>query len=167
LLIDEKFPARARLRLVMKDLAAPLAAGDFGDPVAGATSFALCFYDEGRARVGGLVLERAGATCGPLARPCWRGLGTLGFRYGDRDATAHGIRRVLLKGGPAGTGKAVLKAKLVPGLSVSGLPPGMPLALVASGQATVQLVGSDGPCLTLTTDQVVGADAGRFSARRR
>jgi hypothetical protein len=151
----------------MKGLAAPLAAGDFGDPVTGTTAYALCFYDEGRARVGGLTLERAGGTCGPRARPCWRGLGTLGFRYGDRDATEHGIRRLLLKGGPAGVGKALLNAKLTPGRSVSGLPPGMPLALLASGQATVQLVGSDGPCLTLTTDQVMGADAARFSARRR
>lgn len=151
----------------MKGLGSPLGAGDFGDPVAGTTTYALCFYDEMRAHVGGLTLARAGATCGPLARACWRALGSLGFRYGDRDATVHGIRRVLLKGGPAGVGKALFKAKLTPGRSISGLPPAMPLALVASGQATVQLVGSDGPCLTLTTDLVVGADAGRFSARRR
>ena len=151
----------------MKGLGAPLAASDFGDPVAGATSYALCFYDGGRAHVGGLTLERAGATCGPPARPCWRGLGSVGYRYVDRDATVHGIRRLLLKGGPAGAGKALLRAKLTPGRSVSGLPPNLPLALVVSAQATVQLVGSDGPCFTLTTGEVVGADAGRFSARRR
>jgi hypothetical protein len=167
LLIDETLPSRGRLRVVMKSLAATLASPALGDPVAGSTSYAVCFYDDTRARIGGLTLARAGAGCGVLARPCWRGLGPLGFRYADRDASVHGIRRVLLKNGPVGAGKVLLKAKLNPGHSRSGLPPGMPLALVASGSATAQFVASDGVCISVTTDEVVGADAARFSARRR
>jgi hypothetical protein len=167
LLVDEKNPARGRLRVLMKGLGTAVAAADFGDPVAGSTSYAVCVYDEVRARVGGMTLERAGDTCAQAARPCWKPLGSSGFRYADRDATAHGIRRLLLKGGPAGAGKLLVKAKVTPGRSLTELPPGMPLALVGSGRATVQVVASDGACFSLTVDQVTGSDAGRFSARRR
>jgi hypothetical protein len=166
-LIDEKTPARPRFKVLMKGLAAPLAAADFGDPVAGGTSYAVCLYDQYGGTIGGFTLGQAGASCGVPARPCWRGLGTLGFRYVDRNGTEHGIKRVLLKGGATGSGKALVKARLVPGRSQSGFPPGMPLDLVHSNRATVQLVSSNGSCFSITTDQVLGADAGRFSARRR
>ena len=167
LLIDEKTPARPRLKVLMKGLTASLAAADFGDPVAGGTSYAVCLYDEYGAGIGGFTLNAAGGGCGAPAKPCWRGLGTVGFRYADRDGTEHGVKRVLLRGGPAGTGKALVKARLVPGRSRSGLPPGMPLRLVGDILATVQLTNSDGACFSLTADQILSSDAGRFSARRR
>lgn len=167
LLVDERAPARGKLRAVWQGLGAILAPADLGDPIGGTTSYALCVYDEQGLRVGALVLDRAAAVCGPVAIPCWKTLGSFGLRYTDRDGTVHGVRRVILKSGPAGTGKALVKARLQPGRSGSGLPPGIPIALATSLQTTVQLVSSDAACFTLTTDQVVDADAARFSARRR
>jgi hypothetical protein len=167
LLVDEKIPARPRLRLVMKRLVESVAAADLGDPVTGGTGYMLCFYDDAGVRVGTLALPEGAADCTTLPGACWRALGGAGFRYSDRNGVAHGIRRVLLKGGPAGTGKVLVRARVVPGRSLSSLPPGLPLALVQSGSATIQLTASDGRCLSLTTDLVGGADAARFSARRR
>ena len=167
MLVDERAPSRGKLRAMLQGLTAVLAPADLGDPVGGTTSYALCVYDEHGLGVGALVLDRAGAACGPLSIPCWKTLGVFGLRYTDRDGTVHGVRRVVLRSGPAGTGKALVKAHVHPTRSITGLPPGLPAALAGSLQTTVQLVSSDAACFTLTTDVVIDADPARFSARRR
>jgi len=167
LVIDERVPARARLRAVWKSLAAFVPTTELGDPMAGGTSYGLCVYGAADALVGTLEIDRAGASCGVPAKPCWKTTGSTGFRYSDRNATVHGLRRLVLKGGAAGKGKIALKAKVQPGRSLSGLPPGIPAALVGSGEVTAQIVSSDAGCFTLTTNVVSGADGQRFSGRRR
>jgi hypothetical protein len=149
----------------MKALALPLAAGDLGDPVGGATSYALCIYDG--ALVAAVTIDRAGDTCGRLARPCWKRAGRTGLRYGDRLGTVHGLRRLVLRGGASGSGEIVLMARMDPRRSISGLPPGVPGALVGADSVTTQLVSSDAACFSLTTDDVTGSDAARFAGRRR
>jgi hypothetical protein len=167
LVVDERIPTRAKLRATLQGLTAALARTDFGDPVEGDTSYALCLYDAQGLGVAALEIDRAQATCGPFAAPCWKSAGAFGLRYADRDGTVHGVRRIVLESGPAGTGKAVFKARVHPARSVSGLPAGLASALVTSPHTTVQLVSSDAACFTLTTDVVVDADPARFSAKRR
>jgi len=78
------------------------AQSDFGNPVAGGTSYRLCIYDETAGtpvlRMG--VTIPGGAPCGAAA--CWKAVGASGWSYTDRAGTAGGIARVLLKGGAAG-----------------------------------------------------------------
>ena len=159
--------ARARLRAVWKALTTFVPTDELGDPLAGGTTYAVCLYDAADTLVGALEIDRAGDSCGLPAKPCWKATGSTGFRYADKNATVHGLRRLVLKGGAAGKGKIALKAKVQPGRSVSGLPPGIPAALAGSGEVTAQIASSDAGCFTLTTNVVSGADATRFSGRRR
>lgn len=167
LVVDERVPSRGKLRVVWKALTGFVPTADLGNPLSGDTEYAVCLYDDLSTVAGELHLDRAQATCGPTAKPCWKSMGGLGFRYSDRNATVHGIKRIVLKGGPTGKGKLVLKAKVVPGRSASGLPPGIPLALSDSQQVTAQIVSSDAGCFTLTTNVVTGAESDRFAGRRR
>lgn len=41
--------------------------------------------------------------------PCWKALGTVGFKYGDKAGTPDGLTKALLKAGGAGMGKIDVK----------------------------------------------------------
>lgn len=112
---------------------------EFGDPVGGATAYTLCVYD---ANAGTTSLRlRAeipgGGTC--AGKPCWKLVGTKGFRYGDRDGTPSGVAAALLKSGAEGAASVRVKAKGA-GLDAPSLPFAQNPAL------TVQLRSSDGGC---------------------
>ena len=115
--------------------------GDFGNPVSGGTSYALCVY-ETTASTPHLLLRAdapAGGTC--HGKACWQSTAT-GVRYRDKDLTPDGIDQIALK---AGTGKAsiLVKAKR------DHMPaPGLPLDQDPS--VTVQLRQSGGTCWEAT-----------------
>ena len=79
---------------------AAVATGDFGSPPT-TTDYLLCIYDASGERLGAQVA--ASGMCG--TRPCWKALGTVGFKYVDTAGTPDGLTKVLLKAGSAGRGK--------------------------------------------------------------
>ncbi len=121
---------------------------DFGDPVA-ADDFHLCVFDHdsGEARIAASATLPAGGSCG--ARECWKPVGSKarprGFRYGDRDGSADGVRKLMLRTGDTGKARIDLQAQ---GESLS-----LPGAVSAEryfnvdGELTLQLTsGRDGVC---------------------
>jgi cysteine-rich repeat protein len=114
--------------------------GELGDPVSGATSYALCLYDTS----GGVpslatppILIPGGGSC--RGKTCWKALGTSGFKMTDRDRTPDGVESLLLRAGAAGKSSVVLTAK------GSTLPvPALPLA--QDPAVTLQLRSSEGAC---------------------
>ncbi len=130
------------------------AQSDFGNPVAGGTSYRLCIYDETAGvpvlRMG--VAIPGGASCGGTA--CWRAVGASGWSYTDRAGTAGGIARVLLKGGAAGK----------PSVKVTGAGETLPLAAPFSatqffaeeGAVTVQLSRTDAATCWSSTFTALG-----------
>jgi hypothetical protein len=117
----------AKQKLQWKWSNGSVAAGEFGDPVTGSTSYALCIYDDG-----GFVARRAitGGVCD--SDGCWstnsKGLLTYKNKFGNDD----GITKVALK--PDATGKAKIQVKGKGGSSP------LPLPLTGASNVTVQLV---------------------------
>jgi hypothetical protein len=100
---------------------------EFGNPVTGATEFALCLYDDaGRqmsARVG------AGGTCDGKA--CWSEV-TPGFKYKIKLGNQNGVASVLLREGTTGSGIVMVKGK--------GSNLALPVLPLSSTEVKVQLV---------------------------
>ena len=111
-----------------------LATGAFGDPVAGASGFALCAYDGAGTPVFAAGVA-AGGTCNGAA--CWTSLGGGAFRYRGGAALADGLTRLVLK--PSAGGRARIR--------VEGAGPSLALPALPLGQlpVVVQLVRSDDP----------------------
>jgi cysteine-rich repeat protein len=125
--------------LVWKWRAGPdVAAGLLGNPVAGPTSYTLCVYDAGGAPP--LALSATAPAAGTCAgRPCWKALGFLGFKYGDKDLSPDGLLKLTIKSGGGGKANVTLKGK--------GSRLDMPeLPLAQSPRVTAQLRASDGIC---------------------
>ncbi len=110
---------------------------ELGDPVNGTTRYDLCVYDESAGNP--TLALRASVPAGGLCRgrPCWSA-GTA-YRYTDRDASAGGVRKIILKPGADGSARIVVKGKGEP-LEVPGLP------LTQQPQLTVQLKNDVGGC---------------------
>lgn len=101
---------------------------DFYNPVAGASSMALCLYD------GNTLLSTMdvfpGGQCGN--KPCWKLAGNgRGYGYKNKEATPHGITSIKMKSGEAGKSKVSIAAKgiLVP-----------PVELPATDNITAQFI---------------------------
>ena len=128
--VDDKF----RWRWVAGD-ATTLA--DFGDPVGGATAYRLCVYDDDN-----LVLQLdtpAGGTCRD-GRACWATT-RRGYRYVDKDLTAHGIPRIDLFAGDQGEAQIVFRGRS-PNLSLPG-PVSADAYFNFTSSVRVQLLRSD------------------------
>lgn len=110
------------------------ALADLGDPV-GASNVRICLYDGPAAAFAGGVIAPAGGTC--AGKPCWKSLGTRGFKYKDKDLTPTGVDSITINTGAAGKAKIVAKAK---GLPLD--PPALPFA----GPVLVQLSIDGGAC---------------------
>ena len=106
---------------------------DFGDPIT-TTSYQLCIYDQS-----GLKLSANVPADGMCAgKPCWKPIGAKGFKYKDKDATPNGITQVLLKEGPDGKAKILVKGK---GANLDD-----PNLATLAQPITVQLQNTDGTC---------------------
>ena len=79
---------------------------DFGSPNLTDT-YTVCVFDDGT-EVFRATINPDG-TCGSL--PCWRTLGSSGYKYINRDRTPDGILKTLLKTGTAGKAKIIVKGK--------------------------------------------------------
>ena len=103
---------------------AAVATTDFGDPST-TTNYLLCIYDASGEKLGA---EAPAGPCGGT-KPCWKVLGTVGFKYANT-AGPDGLTKVLLKAGSVGKGK----------LGVNGSGPNLHLpALLLTLPVTVQL----------------------------
>ena len=113
-----------------------------GDPTA-STNYALCLY--------GFPVSQLEAPAGGK----WSASGT-GFSYSDSTLSPDGVRKVLLKAGEAGNGKAIVKAK------GSNIPlPFLPIAT----PLTVQLLNSDGECWEAVYGNVLKNTSEVFKAK--
>src|SRR4029450_9694786 len=102
-----------------------------------------------------LAVDRAAATCGPKAKPCWKDKGGKGWSYKDPDASASGARTLSVAGGPAAKGKVRVQAGNNAGKGQNALPTGIAAALQGASSATLQVRTSDAQCFEagLTTIQ--------------
>ena len=109
---------------------------DFGDPVAGTTSYRLCVYDDGVLTMNPAIA--GGGTCN--GKPCWKIGGGTRLTYTNRTGNADGITGVTLK---SGSGKAMVQVK------GKGAGLALPFPVTDSVAVTVQLVkdaGSGSEC---------------------
>lgn len=80
---------------------------EYGDPVAGGTSYHLCIYDDGA--LSAQLNAPAGQICKPNA-PCWKSRSS-GYDYHDRDGTPSGISRIKLIAGTDRRAKIHIQAR--------------------------------------------------------
>jgi cysteine-rich repeat protein len=163
--IQEKKAGKERLAAKLQGLASATAQTDFGDPLAGATRYDLCVYDPSGALVGSLGVDRAGDSCGPRARPCWKDKGGKGWSYKDALASAGGVRKLSATSGPAGKGKLQLQAGNDAAKGQSALPTGLAAALQGASSATLQVLTSDALCFEASFSAVRKADGVGFQAK--
>jgi len=137
-------------------------AGAFGNPL-GVDAFTLCVYDQSATGVVYRGDAPTGGTCG--TKPCWKArgdpAGSKGYAYVDKEATPHGVRKMLLKPGAAGKAKVAVEAK---GSLVSSSPTLFPtLPLVRPVQVQVQ--ATNGECFGATFGTALRNDEGQFKAK--
>jgi hypothetical protein len=109
-----------------------------------------------------MVVDQAQQDCGTPSRPCWRALSDKGYRYTDKDITADGIQKILVKGGDAERGKVLVKGKNNASKGQLSLPTGIAALLLNQTRATVQVVTSDASCFGFTATDVKRADGSLF-----
>jgi hypothetical protein len=160
--VTENVAGKGRLQLLLKNLVPTAEQAAFGDPVSGAMRLDVCVYDAGPRLAGSLTVARGGATCGD-AKPCWKTLGTKGYRYADPDASADGVLQIVARGGPKRSRIAV-KARNRPSKGWNSLPTGIAPALQRASAVTVQVLVSDGACFGGTLRGVRRAEADAFKA---
>jgi hypothetical protein len=133
---------------------------DFGMPVT-TTDYALCVYDQSASAPALVQVAQVpgGSICDGTA--CWSQL-RHGFRYRNPDSNQNGVQSVLLKDGPTGTAKLLVKAK---GPNVQ-LPYGGLQSLAQDPAVVVQLVNATGACWEATYSAPAQRnDPGSFSDR--
>jgi hypothetical protein len=108
---------------------------DLRDPLA-TNDYRLCIFGSGGGRLALELDVPAGGTC--AGRPCWRALGTRGFKYLDPARSSDGVlKATMTTGKSAGSMKAQLKAK------GASLPPfQLPLAM----PVVAELESAEGRC---------------------
>jgi hypothetical protein len=107
---------------------------EFGDPTF-ASDVRLCVYDGASATFVAGMIAPAGGNC--AGKPCWKSLGTRGFKYADKELSPTGVQSVQLSAGAAGKAKIIVKAK---GVALD--PPSLPF----TGPVLVQLSAAGGAC---------------------
>ncbi len=118
-----------RKQLLWKWLNGPgLVQSDFGDPVAGGTSYSLCVY----------VGTSAALEPGIPSSTNWKSTSTTGYKFHDPASNSDGLTKALLKAGAAGKSKVLVKGK-------GGLLDLSAMPLNAGTQVLVQLIRSDDP----------------------
>jgi hypothetical protein len=121
--------------------------------------YALCMYESPADTTQLTALAPAGGTCG--SKPCWRAVGSSGFKYGNKDASPDGLQKVSVKTGIAGKAKATVKAK---GNNLSASPYGMPAPPLTT-PVRVQLQVSGGACFEATYSNPTSNVTGWFKAK--
>ncbi len=125
---------------------------EFGAPL-GSTDYTLCIYDQSAASqpIVRASIPAAGTCAG---KPCWKETAK-GFKYKDKELDPDGIQLALLKSGPSGKAKIIVKGK---GANVP-LP-----ALPLTPTVTVQLKNADA-CWQAEYGTATKNDAEQFKAK--
>jgi hypothetical protein len=165
IVVNEKTFGKEQLKVVIGGVLSPVAQTDFGNPVAGATAYTVCLYDQGNALVDTVKVARAGNLC--AGNPCWKALSTVGYKYTDKLLTAFGIKQITLKGGAMGKGQATIKGKNDLPHGFTALPTKVAKKLTGNRTATVQLLTSDAACFTASLTNVTQADGIMFKGSLR
>ncbi len=110
---------------------------EYGDPRA-ATDYRLCLYDDSGLRLS--ATAPAAGTC--AGKPCWKTLGTSGFKYKDKELTPDGIQQLKLKTGTDGKAQILLIAR--------GAGLALPDLSTIMQPVTVQVRNADGACWSAT-----------------
>ena len=158
LIVNEKKPGKEKLKVSLTKLVPIVTQGQFGNPVAMSTSYAVCIYDATNQLKGEYRVARAGQTCGDA--PCWSAVSDKGYKYSDKSTAADGILKMKLSGGDAGKGKV----KVIGKNTTAHLPTGIAALLQNQASATVQVLTSDASCFGVGLTQVKKADGTVFSA---
>ena len=163
--ITEKKAGKEKWKASLKGFASETTAADLGAPVDGATSVTACLYDGADTQVASIEIDRAGQTCGPKAKPCWKAQKDKGWSYKDPDAAADGARKLSFKSGAAGKGKLQLQAGNNAKKGQTALP--TPVAALLAGETAprLQLVASDASCFDATLGNVKKADGTQVKAK--
>ena len=167
LVVIEKSPGNEKLKAALKKLVHSTTLSDLGDPVNAATRYDLCVYDDIGALAGAILVDRAGDTCGPKQKECWKAKGTRGFAYKDPDAAADGAKKIAATAGPAGKGKLLIAAANKNKKGQSALPSGIAARLANAESAVLQVNTTDGACFGATLGEVKKADGVQFKAKAR
>lgn len=164
LLLSEKTPGKEKTKLQWKKIESLTTTGDFGDPVIGSTSLALCLYDDADGLVHSFVVDRGSDTCD--GADCWAYKGS-GFSYRDPLASSAGIAKASFSPGLEFKGKAAAAGANNPKKGLATLPAGIVAALSGNTQPTMQYATSDGLCLTATMNVVSRDDGLSFIAKKK
>ncbi len=121
---------------------------DLGDPVSGTTDYALCVYSTsgGTPELVMSPVSPGGSVC--AGSSCWRYIGARGFRYRDKQGSADGVTKILLKTGSDQQARMLIKGR------GANLP--MPTSadvdnlLAQDPTVTVQLTNSERQCWEAT-----------------
>lgn len=162
---SEKSVGKEKMKLQWKNVSSTTTQGDFGDPVDGLTSVALCIYDDANVLVQDFIVDRAGQTC--AGKPCWSAKGTKGYGYKDKETIADGISKIGYSAGVAGKGKADGAGKNNAAKGQTVLPTGVVAALSGNGNPTIQLLTSDGLCIGATISNVTKDDGVQYQAQKK
>ncbi len=162
---DERRPGKEKMKLRWRRMAQTAAREDFGDPVGGNTSVALCIYNDAGRLLQQFSIDRAGQYCG--AAPCWKPVGGGGYRYRDKTGSAGGVTSVRYVSGAAGKGRADAKGKNNAAKGQSRLPVGVAASLSGSRSPTIQMISSTGLCAGATMTAVKTDTGAVYSARRK
>lgn len=157
-MVKEKAAGKERLKVVLKGFRAGLLPQQLGDPEDGTTAYRLCVYDAADTLAAALTVDRAGETCG--SKPCWKALGTTGWKYRDTQASSDGVNRLIAKSG-SGKARVLFSGRNDPKKGLTSLPTGIAAALSGGQQATVRVLTSDADCFGTTLDRV-RKDSGSF-----
>jgi hypothetical protein len=150
--VSERTFGKEQVKVKIDKLLGNVPLAFFGDPIAGTTGYAICLYDAAGTRVATMRVNRPHDQCG--TRPCWKAIGGPGYKYTDKLLTSDGMLQLLLKSGPAGSGKFIAKGKNDLAKGQTALPTGIAARLTADRRATVQLTTSNAGCLTGTVDNI-------------
>ena len=164
--ISEKKAGKEKLKAQLKGFGGATGQSDLGDPLTGSARYDLCLYDGANQLAAELSVDRAGQSCGPKQKPCFKDKGGNGWLYKDPAAEADGAKKLSLASGPVGKGKALWQAGNNAKKGQTSLPTGIAGALDGATAATVQLVVAGGTCFEATLGNVKKADATSFSAKK-
>ena len=161
--VNERSFGKEQIKVKVDTLGSTLPLSFFGDPIAGNTNYAICLYDAKETLVGTLAVNRPQELCG--ARTCWNFLKTTGYKYVDKELTAHGVLQIQVKSGPAGTGRFSAKAKRNLAKGMLAMPVDITPQLEGDRHATVQLQLNNGSCVTGTVTNISDADEKLFKGK--
>jgi hypothetical protein len=163
---NENVLGKEKMKLQWKKITTATLQSDFGNPTSGVMNVALCIYDDADTLVRDFVVERAGAICGG-GKACWRSKGTKGYSYKDSANSADGVAKMGYSSGAVTRGKADAKGKNNPTKGQASLPTGVVADLTTNVTPTIQMITSDGFCVSATMTQVKKDQNNQYKAQKK